>query len=85
MRTLGDRWAKQCGNKIRYSDPQSAWEIALTMRRLEKDEFNAYLCDCCGYWHVGHRRPRLRARNKAIKSQSVWTVPGGLPFTNRRH
>lgn len=54
--TLADRWNRHCGRKIRHSDRSSAENAALRMSLLERQPFNAYHCECCGAWHVGHRR-----------------------------
>jgi hypothetical protein len=54
VRTLADRWDRQCGHKFRHYDLASAEAEAARLERAEKAKFNAYHCDCCGSWHVGH-------------------------------
>jgi len=51
------RRARDCGTKKQYS--QKAAELAAaSIRRFERSDLaEAYACEFCGHWHVGHRRP----------------------------
>ena len=50
---------RQCKNKQKHSS-QAAEHIAAKMTKRKRIEFNAYLCEICGAWHVGHRKTPFR-------------------------
>jgi hypothetical protein len=62
VRTLADRWDRQCGHKFRHCDLASAEAEATRLERVERAKFNAYHCECCGSWHVGHRNRVVQSR-----------------------
>lgn len=57
-RTLADRWNRQCGTKVRYSNRLCATREAAILEHSERTEINAYHCECCGGWHLGHASRR---------------------------
>jgi hypothetical protein len=67
VRTLADRWERHCGHKFRHRDLASAEAEAARLERAESDEFNAYHCECCGSWHVGHRN---NSRSRDVQSRN---------------
>lgn len=74
IRTLADRWRRHCGNKVAYPDRPSASSAAAKLEVLERAKFNAYQCDCCGKFHVGHARkesPWLGARDKSSRRNAA--------------
>ena len=56
LRTLADRWDRHCGQKVRHADRASAERESVRLERVEKAKFNSYHCECCGAWHIGHKR-----------------------------
>lgn len=52
---------RMCGDKRQHPTRKSAagHRAALARhRRVSVRAFNVYRCPICGFWHVGHRRPR---------------------------
>ena len=66
MRTLGEYFARCCDGKVRHVNKNDADKEARRMERIEHAPFNSYPCICCGFWHVGHDRERLR-RERGVK------------------
>ena len=60
VRTLHDIWDRQCGKKVRYPNRAAADGAARQMQLKEREDFNAYRCECCGCFHIGHRYPKWR-------------------------
>jgi hypothetical protein len=56
VRTLADRWNRQCGQKFPHPDRASAHRESVRLEQVERAKFNSYHCECCGAWHVGHKR-----------------------------
>lgn len=56
MKTLADRYMRCCDGKVVYPTATAAAAAVARMERLEKDPFNAYHCQCCGKYHIGHRK-----------------------------
>ena len=50
---------RQCQDKQKHSR-QAAEHIAAKMTKRKGVEFNAYLCEICGAWHVGHKKTSFR-------------------------
>ena len=49
-----------CERKVKY-DKDTAFNIAMSMRsRYPGQSVDAYPCDVCGDWHVGHRPNRVQ-------------------------
>ena len=61
LRTLADRWNRHCGQKFPHTNRGSAERESVRLEQAERTKFNSYHCECCGAWHVGHKRfERLR-------------------------
>lgn len=54
---------RSCDGKIRHADQREALDhiAGLNRRKGFQGSMNAYRCDFCGGWHVGHR-PREKHR-----------------------
>ena len=47
----------RCERKRRFLCEETALSVACDYEREEPgDLIEAYLCELCGYWHIGHRR-----------------------------
>jgi predicted RNA-binding Zn-ribbon protein involved in translation (DUF1610 family) len=51
---LADR---QCGDKRRFADFDTADRIRIDYETKHMTEMNVYRCGFCGFWHIGHKRP----------------------------
>lgn len=60
---------RQCGSKVRYRSEISAGHAAETMQRKRGEEFNAYHCQWCGGWHVGHVLTAERIARRRMETQ----------------
>jgi hypothetical protein len=47
-----------CQKKKAYQTKKEAKAIAKIVR---KKALEAYLCDCCGFWHIGHKKWKEKA------------------------
>lgn len=61
-----DLVARQCGDKRRF-DSETADKVRVDMETQHQEEYDAYLCPHCGYWHVGHRRDTKRVQKPAVR------------------
>lgn len=78
--TLGDRWLRHCDGKIDYPNRALAEVAAMQMRHKERDEFNAYHCECCGGWHIGHRSAHHTSKRPPTPSVSFGRGPNQSSF-----
>lgn len=46
-----------CGRKKAYLTMRAAEAAADELRTAGVFHAESYLCDCCGWWHVGKRKP----------------------------
>jgi len=56
--TVKDR---QCGDKRRFLDFDTADHIRVDYERQHQREMNCYKCEHCGFWHIGHKRTTRQA------------------------
>ena len=59
MSDLAYRMARACSRKIRYGTESEARKVAWTQMQEQDDLLEAYLCNYCEKWHVGHPDPRI--------------------------
>ena len=54
----------QCGRKVRHADEAQARKAIHQLRRAYGDAplgfMNAYRCQFCGGWHIGHANARSK-------------------------
>jgi hypothetical protein len=50
---------RSCQHKRKYESWAAADHHAGLLERRDKIEMNAYQCEFCGRWHVGHTPKRL--------------------------
>lgn len=43
-----------CTGKIRHP---KKWGAEIHIKKLKEPGMKAYLCQKCGFWHIGHRNP----------------------------
>lgn len=55
--------ARQCRGKVKLLTMERAQEEAKFMHKKMKARFNAYVCQWCGYFHVG----TIRSKSAAIR------------------
>jgi len=51
---------RQCKGKRRFTSRAKARYVAKRMTKRKKTPFNAYRCEVCGYYHVGHTKTPFR-------------------------
>lgn len=59
-RPVDPRWS--CARKRRFESARAAEKAANRLERERMEPWNAYGCDHCGGWHIGHDRLRSRGR-----------------------
>jgi hypothetical protein len=42
--------------KVRYGRESTALKAAVAMNKKTRDRYDAYRCDECNAWHIGHAR-----------------------------
>lgn len=62
---------RQCSGKKKYADKAMAIREATRMRRAKIGQsFDAYQCETCGQWHVGHRTYKVKQKIAARRRET---------------
>ncbi len=59
------RRQRMCRGKIRHAFLQDATEEAKRLTQHHDVTYTAYVCDFCGAWHCGAKRPNQRPVEQA--------------------